>query len=233
MGSRYVFHTTDLLPIEDEFLQSSGKQEDAYETEFYEDPPIFIADPVQPEPPPPITAEEEGKRTLNAWKLAVIGYYLTCGGPFGIEASIGAAGPLLTYIAFIVFPLIWSVPQAIMAAELALIYRENGGNIVWVQNAFGDFIGWINAYNNLGTNLFTQAITVQLFVGYLFDHEISSTEQWIIRCAFVFVIVLVNITGLGWVSRLSLLFMVLMNLPFIIEAVAMFVQGRFHPEATH
>jgi len=27
--------------------------------------------------------------------------------------------------------------------------EQNGGNILWVRRAFGDFIGWMNAYNFL------------------------------------------------------------------------------------
>lgn len=62
-----------------------------------------------------------------------ITYFNTCGGPFGVEPAVEAAGPLWTLIALIVLPLFWSLPQAIMSAELSLLVNENGGNVVWVQ----------------------------------------------------------------------------------------------------
>nr|GEV39224.1 amino acid permease-like protein [Tanacetum cinerariifolium] len=43
-----------------------------------------------------------------------------CGGPFGIDYSVRAAGPFLAIIGFLVFLVIWSVPEALITAEWAL-----------------------------------------------------------------------------------------------------------------
>lgn len=40
-------------------------------------------------------------------------------------------GPLVAIIGLLAVPFIWSIPQAIMSAELSLMMSENGGNIVW------------------------------------------------------------------------------------------------------
>jgi hypothetical protein len=40
-------------------------------------------------------------------------------------------GPLVSIIGLLAVPFIWSIPQAIMSAELSLMMSENGGNIVW------------------------------------------------------------------------------------------------------
>lgn len=68
-------------------------------------------------------------------------------GPFGIEVCVGAAGPLYTLIALIGLPFVWAVPQALMTAELSTMIPENGGYILWVRDAYGPFLGWINAWN--------------------------------------------------------------------------------------
>ncbi len=50
-------------------------------------------------------------RTVNLWRYVVIVYFLICGGPFGIEVAVSAAGPLPTLIGFFAMPFLWSFPQ--------------------------------------------------------------------------------------------------------------------------
>jgi len=90
------------------------------------------------------SGEEEaaGRRSISAFRLAMMAYFFTCGGPFGIEPAVLAAGPLYTLvnipivrkifnifakISFIVVPWLWSVPQALLSAELSLMMEQNGG----------------------------------------------------------------------------------------------------------
>lgn len=41
------------------------------------------------------------------------------------------------------FPVqVWSVPEALITAELATAFPENGGYVVWVTAAFGEFWGF-------------------------------------------------------------------------------------------
>ena len=49
---------------------------------------------------------------------------------------------MLCIIGFIVFPLIWSVPEALMTAELATAFPENSGYVAWVTAAFGPMWGF-------------------------------------------------------------------------------------------
>ena len=166
------------------------------------------------------------KRTLTAWKMVFIGYFLTCGGPFGIEPSVKAVGPLVTLIGLMFWPIIWSLPQAILGAELALMYKENGGAVVWVQEAFGDFFGWMNAHNCLGYLLSSLAALVVLFVTYI-PLEFTWWEEWLIKVGFVFLCVLVNIFGLGIVSSLSIVFMFAIMSPFIVMALVVAFQYEY------
>jgi amino acid transporter len=43
---------------------------------------------------------------------------------------------------FVVFPLVWSVPEALITAELATAFPENSGYVAWVSAAFGPFWGF-------------------------------------------------------------------------------------------
>mgnify|MGYP007061229766 FL=1 len=47
------------------------------------------------------SGEEEaaaGRRSISAFRLAMMAYFFTCGGPFGIEPAVLAAGPLYTLV---------------------------------------------------------------------------------------------------------------------------------------
>ncbi|KAJ6708056.1 hypothetical protein OIU85_028343 [Salix viminalis] len=63
------------------------------------------------------------------------------GGPFGVEDSVQAAGPLLALLGFLLFPLIWSIPEALITAEMGTMFPENGGYVVWVSSALGPLLG--------------------------------------------------------------------------------------------
>ena len=41
-----------------------------------------------------------------------------------------------------ILPLVWSVPEALITAELATTFPENSGYVAWVTAAFGPFWGF-------------------------------------------------------------------------------------------
>lgn len=169
-----------------------------------------------------------GKRNINAFQLAMLTYFFTCGGPFGIEPSVGAAGPVITLVALFLVPVLWSLPQALMSAELSLMVDENGGNIVWVQRAFGPFIGWINAFNYLVSAFASMALYPILVIAYLPQHwqdDLTDGEAFAIKFGFVFIIMLINMWGISWVTRLSLIFLFFILSPFLAEFIALPIMG--------
>jgi len=159
-----------------------------------------------------------GKRGVNALQLTMMIYFFTSGGPFGIESAVGTAGPLLTLISLIVIPLFWSLPQALMAAELSLLISENGGNVVWVQAAFGDFIGWWNAYCNIIANFSSQTLLAVLFVDYI-NYSFNVWQTYLLKIGFILLNTVLNIGGLRWISRLSIFFLIFVISPFIAEFI--------------
>jgi hypothetical protein len=58
------------------------------------------------------------------------------------QDAVAAGGPLLVILGFILFPLIWSIPEALITAELATAFPENSGYVAWVTAAFGPFWGF-------------------------------------------------------------------------------------------
>eukprot|EP01087_Luapelamoeba_hula_P021477 TRINITY_DN7520_c0_g1_i1.p1 TRINITY_DN7520_c0_g1~~TRINITY_DN7520_c0_g1_i1.p1 ORF type:complete len:588 (+),score=89.19 TRINITY_DN7520_c0_g1_i1:38-1801(+) len=161
-----------------------------------------------------------GRRNINTFQLAIITYFFTCGGPFGVEPSVNAAGPLYTLIGFVVAPLLWSVPQSLMAAELSLMMKQNGGNILWAKRAFGHFGGWINAYNNIIYFIISLSLNIVLLTAYLPSHLLNQLENWhiiLIKFGFVSIVTILNIIGIQWITRVSYLLMVAILAPFVVQ----------------
>ena len=74
--------------------------------------------------------------------LVTLIFFDVSGGPFGTEDSVSGGGPLLALAGFFLFPFVWSVPEALVTAELATAFPEDAGYVAWVTAAFGPFWGF-------------------------------------------------------------------------------------------
>lgn len=97
-----------------------------------------------PHAPQPLTHQITKPITLLA--LTALIFYEVSGGPFGIEEAVSASSPLYALLGFAIFPFIWSVPEALVTAELATTFPENSGYVSWVTAAFGPFWGWMEGF---------------------------------------------------------------------------------------
>jgi amino acid transporter len=97
---------------------------------------------------------QDNKRNISALHIGVVAFFAVASGPIGIEDAIGAAGPMFTLITLAVVSIFWALPQAFMSVELSTMFTENGGYIIWVQSALGNFAGFVNAYCNIYSNMF-------------------------------------------------------------------------------
>lgn len=164
------------------------------------------------------TTRSKRLRSLSMPGLVAIIYYSVAGGPFGTEDVISAAGPLLGLLGFLLMPAVWSVPEALVAAELATAFPSNGGYVTWVTAAFGPFWGFIEGFLSWISGVSDNSIYPVLFCDYL-KHVIPATEVGLPRtiCVVSFTLVLswLNYLGLnimGWSAVLLAIFTVL---PFV------------------
>ncbi|KAL1540943.1 putative polyamine transporter [Salvia divinorum] len=105
----------------------------------------------QPEAAPPQTtgtdlpitaaAPKTKSRKLTLIPLIFLIYFEVAGGPYGEEPAVKAAGPLFAILGFLIFPFIWSIPEALITAELSTAFPGNGGFVIWADRAFGPFFG--------------------------------------------------------------------------------------------
>ncbi|KAF9665950.1 hypothetical protein SADUNF_Sadunf16G0178400 [Salix dunnii] len=127
-------------------------------------------------------AENKAKTSpkLTLLPLIALIFYDVSGGPFGVEDSVRAGGgPLLSLLGFLIFPLIWSIPEALVTAELATSFPENGGYVIWISSAFGPFWGFQEGFWKWFSGVIDNALYPVLFLDYLkhsfpiFNHLIA------------------------------------------------------------
>jgi hypothetical protein len=182
--------------------------------------------------------------TLSWQHLVGITFFAVCGGDYGLEDSVGAAGPALTLLGLLILPWIWSLPIALMTAELGSMIPEAGGYVVWINRAFGPFAAHMNALWNLVSNTFDNALYPVMFVDYLHyfpamrlegawlpAHSIvpltsgplwsSGWLRWFVSLAMLTVVTVLNLLGVDVVAGASNLFALLVIAPF----AALFVAG--------
>lgn len=165
--------------------------------------------------------EAKSKR-VSLLPLVFLIFYEISGGPFGIEGTVGAAGPLLALLGFLVFPFIWSIPEALITAEMSTLFPENGGYVVWVSSALGPYwgfqLGWMKWFSGVIDN----ALYPILFLDYL-QSNVQALSGGLPRIAVVLgliaVLTYMNYRGLtivGWAAVALGLFSIL---PFGIMGV--------------
>ncbi|GLJ04643.1 hypothetical protein SUGI_0000480 [Cryptomeria japonica] len=106
-------------------------------------------------------------KKLKLIPLIFLIYFEVSGGPFGEEPALQAAGPLFALLGFIIFPFVWSIPEALVTAELATAYPGNGGYVVWAWAAFGPFWGFLMGWLKWVSGVINNAAYPVLCLDYL------------------------------------------------------------------
>ena len=67
------------------------------------------------------------RRSLSTLPLVFVLYFNVSGGPFTIESLVAEVGPGLALLILVAIPLLWSLPETLIVAELASMLPEEGG----------------------------------------------------------------------------------------------------------
>jgi len=177
---------------------------------------------------------------LSVLALSILVFYKVSGGPFGCEPSVRAAGPFYALLGFVLFPIFWSVPEALITAELGSMYPEPSGSVAWIEEAFGSTAGLLCGYFHWVSGATDNAIYPALFLEYVSSYlkSLDSTDTttiptgtdefsiltdpyWRFFLCSVMTIVLayINFTGLQIVGNLSVIVAVLAMSPFVLLVI--------------
>lgn len=160
--------------------------------------------------------EPKPTRSVGVWSLAIMTYFVVSGGPFGMELCVKAAGPLITLSAYALMPIVWAIPQSLACAELSCMMDENGGAILWVHRAFGDFWSWMNAWNRVFANTIDAALYPTLVACYISAHT-ETNYSYEIKLFVVISCMIFNILGVQAVGVVSTAIAASVMLPFLME----------------
>ena len=144
-------------------------------------------------------------RTITVLPLVAVMYFNTSGGAYTTEGLIASVGPGLGLLILVLVPLLYSLPETLIVAELASAMPEEGGYYRWVRRAFGPFWGFQNGWLTWMYSLVDMAIYPALFNAYLayFLPELGPLARWIVALAVIWGATAVNLRGAIDVGRAS------------------------------
>jgi len=125
---------------------------------------------------------------------------------YGNEALFQAGPPLVVLLALILGPLIYALPIALMTAELGTLYPEDGGQIVFVREAFGVTLSSIDAFCVWVNHVIDSAVYPIMNAAYL-TQVVSLASggigYWLITLGIVLFVTMINLGGLDWIVALQ------------------------------
>jgi amino acid transporter len=180
------------------------------------------------------------RRQLGLLPLAMVTFFIVSGGPFGLEELVSESGAGVALLLILVTPLIWSVPTALMVAELSSMMPVEGGYYAWVKKALGPFWGFLEGWWSWLASFVDMAIYPVLFASYLsallegFGVTLLAENplgRWLVALAVIWPCALLNVRGARPVGTTSVLFGILVLAPFIAMVVLGAGQLLGEPEA--
>ncbi|XP_022933749.1 probable polyamine transporter At3g13620 [Cucurbita moschata] len=165
------------------------------------------------------TSSAAARKKLTLIPLIFLIYFEVAGGPYGEEPAVQAAGPLLAIVGFIVFPFIWSVPEALITAELSTAFPGDGGFVIWADRAFGPFWGSLMGTWKLLSGVINIAAFPVLCIDYIKKIAPPLESGWPRRIAVfssTLLLALLNYVGLTIVGYVAVVLAFLSLLPFIL-----------------
>ena len=160
---------------------------------------------------------------LTLLPLIFLIYFEVAGGPYGEEPAVQAAGPLLALLGFLIFPFVWSVPEALITAELSTAYPGDGGFVIWAHQAFGPFWGSMMGTWKFLSGVINIATCPVLCIEYLkklFPLFSSGLPRYLAIVISTLILSFLNYTGLTIVGYSAVALAVISLAPFLIMSLA-------------
>src|SRR5947209_3633514 len=160
-------------------------------------------------------------RGIGTVGLVFVLFFSTSGGPYTTETLIHSVGPGLGLLILALVPLIWSLPEVLIVAELASMLPEEGGYYRWVDRAFGRFWAFQNGWLTWMYSLVDMAIYPVLFNQYrrYFLPGLDARLEWLVSLAVIWGATLINIRGSVRVGRISIFAGLFIMLGFLVMSI--------------
>lgn len=170
------------------------------------------------------------KHDMKVRSIVFMIYCLVAAGAFGIEEMISEAGPGMTLILLIVFPIIWAYPISNMVAEMGSVLPSEGGVYVWVKEAFGEFWGFQAGWWATVSTYITNGVYVALVADYTSSMiPMSDLSIQALKIGMILIFTIVNLLGLREVGQVSTLLAILILSAFALVAVVGLINWQYNP----
>lgn len=164
-------------------------------------------------------------RKLTTLPLIAATFFMVSGGPFGLEELIGNAGYAVSMLAFLIVPLIWSVPTALMVGELSSAIPRDGGYYVWVTRGLGPFWGFQEAWLSLISSIFDMALYPTVFVLYasrIWPVLQNETFGLVVGAVLILVCTVWNLRGARLVGNSAVVLGAILLSPFLLMSAKVY-----------
>ncbi|KAF3444410.1 hypothetical protein FNV43_RR14102 [Rhamnella rubrinervis] len=168
---------------------------------------------------PPNTTTPPKPKKLALIQLIFLIYFQVAGGPYGQESAVGAAGPFFSILGFVIFPILWCIPEALITAELATCFPNNGGFVLWTHEAFGPFWGFLMGSWKFLSGVMNLASFPALCIDYVdpvFPVLSSGLPHFLAIFFSTSIMSLLNLTGPTIVGYASVPLGIVSLIPFIV-----------------
>jgi amino acid transporter len=142
---------------------------------------------------------------LKLLGLVFVLFFTVSGGAFTLEALVASTGPVIALAALVLIPLLWAVPESLLIGELASMMPLEGGYYRWVQRAFGDRWGFVNAWCTWLYSLVEMSLYPAIVVQYLraFVPGLSHEFIVVVTLLVIWIPTLLNLRGAVPVGQVS------------------------------
>lgn len=170
------------------------------------------------------------KHDIKVSGIVFMLYCLVAAGAFGIEEMIPEAGPGMTIILLVLFPIIWAYPISNLVAECGSVLPSEGGVYVWVKEAFGEFWGFQAGWWGTVSTYITNGVYVALVAGYVSQMiPMSEIALHAVKIGMILIFTIINLMGLREVGKVSTILSILIVLAFALVAIVGFINWNTNP----
>ncbi|MFH9354599.1 APC family permease [Kitasatospora sp. NPDC017646] len=188
----------------------------------------------------PAAQSSSPARTVKLAPLVALIFFSVSGGAYGIEGLFPTSGPGTGLLLLLVTPLVYSVPHAMVCAELGTAIPVDGGYYHWVRRGLGRFWGFQQGMLSWLVGFVDLAVYPVLFTNYLQSmvgwaapgkHVLFTAGHlqldlhWFICLAVITACVLINLTGTAGVGTSSVVLAVVCLAPLLLLSVAGFAHA--------
>lgn len=170
------------------------------------------------------------KHDIKVSGIVFMLYCLVAAGAFGIEEMIPEAGPGMTIVLLVAFPIIWAYPISNLVAECGSVLPSEGGVYVWVKEAFGEFWGFQAGWWGTVSTYITNGVYVALVYGYVSQMiPMSEAAGHALKVGMILIFTIINLLGLKEVGKVSTILSILIILAFALVAIVGFLNWNTNP----